>query len=128
MDDRLRDHLECADREEEGKNEKEEELDDKLRDHLDSLSDQELSRIVHTDYAHYRQTAVGYADAELKRRETVKFRGLAPDTVVVNESADWKMTRMKGLNVIIDPMVFRTADVFLRGEKGLGESPEVKQP
>jgi len=34
----------------------------------------------------------------------------------------------ENLNVVVDPMVFRTADVFLRGLKGVTQSPELKHP
>src|SRR5262249_54799350 len=42
------------------------------------------------------------------------------------EDDDWEMIRMKNLNVVVDPMVFRTADVFLRGANGLAQSSELK--
>ena len=39
--------------------------------------------------------------------------------IEINASADWEKIREEKLNVVVDPMVFRTADVFLRGAKGV---------
>lgn len=38
--------------------------------------------------------------------------------ITISTAADWDQIRQEKLKVVIDPMVFRTADVFLRGEKG----------
>jgi len=42
----------------------------------------------------------------------------------IETSDDWK----KIPKVVVDPMVFRTADVFLRGLKGIEKSPDKKEP
>lgn len=36
-------------------------------------------------------------------------------TIEVRSDADWEAVTQAGLRVVVDPMVFRTADVFLRG-------------
>jgi hypothetical protein len=48
--------------------------------------------------------------------------------ITIATGADWEKIREEKLNVVVDPMVFRTADVFLRGSKGLAQSPELKHP
>jgi hypothetical protein len=49
-------------------------------------------------------------------------------TIEIKTDADWQKIRAEKLNVVVDPMVFRTADVFLRGAKGMGQSRELKHP
>ena len=49
-------------------------------------------------------------------------------TIEIKTDADWEKIRDEKLNVVVDPMVFRTADVFLRGAKGMAQSRELKQP
>jgi hypothetical protein len=48
--------------------------------------------------------------------------------IEINASADWEKIREENLNVVVDPMVFRTADVFLRGAQGMARSRELKHP
>jgi hypothetical protein len=49
-------------------------------------------------------------------------------TIEIQTSADWEKIRQENLKVVVDPMVFRTADVFLRGQNGVGRSGELKDP
>jgi hypothetical protein len=51
-------------------------------------------------------------------------------TITIQNDADWeeKIRGNKRIKVVVDPMVFRTADVFLRGSKGIARSPELKHP
>jgi len=90
-----------------------------LREQIDKRSDEELSQMVNIDFSQYRKEALDYAKAEIKRRAKVKGRDLPEAAIVIDDDDDWEMIRMKNLNVVVDPMVFRTADVFLRGSKGL---------
>lgn len=48
------------------------------------------------------------------------------ERIEVNTSADWELIRSEGLKVVVDPMVFRSADVFLRGRSGVKTSPDPK--
>jgi hypothetical protein len=48
--------------------------------------------------------------------------------ITIATSGDWEKIRKEKLNVVVDPMVFRAADVFLRGSKGVAQSPELKHP
>src|SRR5262245_7486713 len=48
--------------------------------------------------------------------------------ITINTSEDWEKIRNEKLNVVVDPMVFRAADVFLRGSNGLAQSQELKHP
>src|SRR5690242_15192435 len=48
--------------------------------------------------------------------------------IEIRSPADWEQIPKAGLKVVVDPMVFRTADVFLRGARGLAKSPELKHP
>ena len=49
--------------------------------------------------------------------------------IQIEKDADWEKVRdNKRIKVVVDPMVFRTADVFLRGSKGISQSPELKHP
>jgi hypothetical protein len=99
-----------------------------LRERIDKLSDKELSQMVNIDFSQYRKEALDYAKAEMNRRAKVKRRGLPEATIIIDENDDLEMIRMKNLNVVVDPMVFRNGDVFLRGSKGLAQSPELKRP
>ncbi len=38
--------------------------------------------------------------------------------VTISALDDWQTLRKRNLNVVVDPMVFRSADVFFRGRKG----------
>ena len=38
-------------------------------------------------------------------------------TLVVSQQADWEDFRKENLDLIVDPMVYRSADVYLRGQK-----------
>ena len=49
-------------------------------------------------------------------------------TIEIKTDADWEKIRDEKLNVVVDPMVFRTADVFLRGAQGMAKSRELKHP
>lgn len=50
-------------------------------------------------------------------------------TISIETDADWENIRAnERINVVVDPMVFRTADVFLRGAAGVAQSPEPKHP
>ena len=40
------------------------------------------------------------------------------DSLVIAQPNDWRRIGDAGLSVVVDPMVFRTADVFLRGRRG----------
>jgi hypothetical protein len=53
-----------------------------------------------------------------------------PNVIVVSETNEWKEFPKPKENVqldlIVDPMIYRVADVFLRGKKGVTESfPDV---
>ena len=48
--------------------------------------------------------------------------------IEINTSADWEKIRQEKLEVVVDPMVFRTADVFLRGAKGIARSQDLIHP
>jgi hypothetical protein len=48
--------------------------------------------------------------------------------ITIDTARDWEKIPAEGLNVVVDPMVFRTADVFLRGLSGLARSSEPKHP
>jgi hypothetical protein len=50
------------------------------------------------------------------------------DRIKIMEPGDWEQFRNKKLNTIVDPMIFRTADVFLCGQKAVLESYEPKAP
>lgn len=52
---------------------------------------------------------------------------MSPD-IVVQSPDDWNLVRQRNLGVVVDPMVFRTADVFLRGAAGALQSPEMVAP
>jgi hypothetical protein len=41
----------------------------------------------------------------------------AADRIYVQHENDWSLLRDRGLTTVVDPMVFRTGDVFLRGRK-----------
>jgi hypothetical protein len=89
--------------------------------------------MIDVDFHQYRDEALDYAKAEKKRRDRIKALPLEVPaaTILIEESDDWKMIRRKNLNVVVDPMVFRTAEVFLRGLHGFLEqrqAPEPKHP
>ena len=42
--------------------------------------------------------------------------------LVVKSDADWEKFPLRGFETVVDPMVFRSADVFLRGEVGATKS------
>jgi hypothetical protein len=50
------------------------------------------------------------------------------ERISITEPNDWEQFRDKKLNMIVDPMIFRTADVFLRGKGAVLESSEPKHP
>lgn len=56
------------------------------------------------------------------------------NTIVINTDAEWEKIRHRhddpqlDINVVVDPMVFRTADVFLQGLKPLMQSRELIHP
>jgi hypothetical protein len=50
-----------------------------------------------------------------------------PDLLIENVT-DWRRLPERGLDTIVDPMIFRTADVYLRGRKGSEESLPGKDP
>jgi hypothetical protein len=43
-------------------------------------------------------------------------------TLSVNDTPDWKVLRERGLTAVVDPLVFRAADVFLRGAPQEGDA------
>src|SRR6266545_4413664 len=45
--------------------------------------------------------------------------------IEIRSSTDWDRISQAGLKVVVDPMVFRTADVFLRGARGLAKSRSI---
>jgi hypothetical protein len=46
--------------------------------------------------------------------------------IEIQSATDWDKISKAGLKVVVDPMVFRTADVFLRGAKGFAQSSDSK--
>jgi hypothetical protein len=46
----------------------------------------------------------------------------------IKTEEDWDKISGEGIKVVVDPMVFRTADVFLRGKNGIAGSRELTHP
>jgi hypothetical protein len=49
-------------------------------------------------------------------------------SISIQTSADWEKIRQENLKVVVDPMVFRTADVFVRGIQGAAKNPNTPEP
>jgi hypothetical protein len=45
-------------------------------------------------------------------------------TITVSRAADWQKLRERKLMTVVDPMIFRTADVFLQGASSCGREPQ----
>ena len=45
------------------------------------------------------------------------------DTITVSTEAGWDELRARGLTLVVDPMIFRTGEVFLRGAAGAAREP-----
>ena len=43
--------------------------------------------------------------------------GASTDRIYIQRDDDWSRMRGQGLTTVVDPLVFRTGDVFLRGQK-----------
>jgi hypothetical protein len=50
------------------------------------------------------------------------------DTLIISKESDWEKFHKAELEVIVDPMVFRSADVFLRGRHKATSELSEKDP